>query len=343
MTLLSIIVPVYNTEPYLRRCLDSLLDQDLDPADVEIIVMNDGSPDNSQAILDEYASKHDNITVHSEPNRGLALVRNVALEEARGRYLFFVDSDDYIASQTLGALVRAACRENLQVLAMDHEKVQWDDLPAAPPVPVPDVLDVKNGPEFVSGYRYLSEATCYLYDRQLVLDLGARFDVGRIVEDVVFTATMVCAADRIARVPGPIYYYVQRPGSIMATVDDDHTRKLVVDYERVVVRIEEIRQSWLARGASPAFDRRLRVREQTFVFFLIARLLRTRLPVRSILPPVLDRLRGIGMYPMKDFPGDEFPGLQYRVLTAVFNRPYLLWPFATAVGLATNIAERLGR
>jgi len=229
MTLLSVIVPVHNTEQYLRRCLDSLLDQDLDASDYEIFVVDDGSKDSSLSIAWEYADEHPNITVRSQVNQGCAVVRNATIPDARGRYLFFYDSDDYLAPQSLGGLVRTACRLNADVLAFEHTRVDPGEATAVPPVTIPDHLEVKRGIDYVADHRYLSESTCYLYDRTLVTELGARYDEGHIVEDIVFTATVVCAAERLVHVPVPFYFYVQRPGSIMNSSDDEHTVKLVED------------------------------------------------------------------------------------------------------------------
>lgn len=342
MTSLSVVIPVYNTEKYLARCLDSVLDQDLDPREVEILVIDDGSTDSSLEIAQEYAERHPQITVRTQENTGAAVLRNVAMRGARGRYLFFLDSDDYIAPQSLGSLVRAACALDVDVLALDHKRVTEDEAGPVPRLTVPTDLRVRRGVDYIADHRYLSEATAYLWGRDHLERVGAQFDEGRIVEDIVFTATVVAAAQRLVRVPGDFYYYVQRPGSIMNTTDDAHTLKLVADYERVVVRLEELRQSWLARGVPSGFDRRLRVRQQTFVFFLIARVVRSGLPSRQVLPPVLAKFRTIGMYPMTSFPGGEFPQPHYRVLTAVFNRPYLLWPFATATSIAAHLAETIG-
>ncbi len=106
--ILSIIVPVYNVEKYLRDCLDSLLMQDLSTDEYEIICVDDGSKDSSPAILDEYAENHANIRVIHKQNGGVSSARNVGIEAAKGEYLWFVDSDDCIMPNCLGQLCQIA-------------------------------------------------------------------------------------------------------------------------------------------------------------------------------------------------------------------------------------------
>ena len=98
---LSIIVPMYNVELYIEKCLLSCLNQDLPASDYEIIVVNDGSPDSSLAIAERIASLYDNLTIVSQKNAGLSAARNKALSLAKGKYVWFVDSDDRIQENCL--------------------------------------------------------------------------------------------------------------------------------------------------------------------------------------------------------------------------------------------------
>ena len=102
---LSIVVPIYKVEPYLRKCVDSLLNQDLPTEDYEIILVDDGSPDCCGEICDEYASKYGNIRVIHRENGGLSAARNSGIEIAQGKYIQFVDSDDYLEPNVLKTLV----------------------------------------------------------------------------------------------------------------------------------------------------------------------------------------------------------------------------------------------
>ncbi len=118
--LVSVVVPVYNTEKYLRRCLDSVLAQTY--PDWECLCVNDGSPDNSSAVLEEYSAKDSRIKVFNQENRGISCTRNFALQQAAGEYLIFLDSDDSIHPQLLEICVYQALRDDsdLVVYGLSH-------------------------------------------------------------------------------------------------------------------------------------------------------------------------------------------------------------------------------
>ena len=117
---LSIIIPVYKVEKYLRKCLDSCLHQNISKEDYEIICVNDGSPDNSAQILDEYAAKHPNIRVVTQTNQGLSMARNNGLAVAQGDYVWFIDSDDWIEENCLAGIC-SALKSNPDLLQLNHQ------------------------------------------------------------------------------------------------------------------------------------------------------------------------------------------------------------------------------
>lgn len=168
---LSIIVPIYNVEPYLRKCVESLLTQDLDPAEYEIILVDDGSPDGCSAICDEYAQtlhpsggsrKGANIKVIHQPNAGLSAARNTGIMAAKGKYVQFVDSDDYLQPNVLRELVEQMERENLDVLRFDYQNVrinQVGDYEVFQPYKHPHQVDMRT--DVVDGETYLNERMGY--------------------------------------------------------------------------------------------------------------------------------------------------------------------------------------
>lgn len=121
--LLSIIVPIYKVEPYLRKCVDSLLVQDLSPEEYEIILVDDGSPDDCGKIADEYAARFSNVRGIHQENGGLSVARNTGIMTAQGKYIQFVDSDDYLEPDVLGSLVGRAERDDLDVLRFNYRNV----------------------------------------------------------------------------------------------------------------------------------------------------------------------------------------------------------------------------
>ena len=116
MKKLSIIVPVYNAERWLHRCVDSLLNQDLPREDYEIILVDDGSPDGCPKMCDDFVATDSRIKVVHKPNGGLGSARNAGLEVAKGEYVAFVDSDDYVDAETYATLVAEAEKHNLDAV-----------------------------------------------------------------------------------------------------------------------------------------------------------------------------------------------------------------------------------
>ena len=118
MPKISVIVPVYNVELYLYQCLDSIINQTF--KDIEIICINDGSTDNSGKVLEEYAQKDDRVKVLTQENQGQAVARNKGLDIAKGEYIYFVDSDDFIHPQTLEIMHSVAERTKCPIVATER-------------------------------------------------------------------------------------------------------------------------------------------------------------------------------------------------------------------------------
>jgi glycosyltransferase involved in cell wall biosynthesis len=111
---ISVIIPIYNTESYLSRCLKSVCSQTL--SDIEIICINDGSTDKSAGIIKKFAEKDKRIKVITQPNKGLSAARNIGLDSCQGDYIFFLDADDYLQPQALEIFYKTACKSNCEVV-----------------------------------------------------------------------------------------------------------------------------------------------------------------------------------------------------------------------------------
>lgn len=128
MIKISLIIPVYNVEQYLEQCLNSCLNQDLPIDDFEIIVINDGSKDNSLSIANEFEQKYRNIKVYSQVNQGLSTARNKGLSLAKGEYVWFIDSDDWIKSQSLRKITDLCIENSLDALSISAANVIGDSI-----------------------------------------------------------------------------------------------------------------------------------------------------------------------------------------------------------------------
>ena len=225
---LSIIVPVYNVAPYLRKCVDSLLAQDI--SDYEIILVDDGSTDNSGAIADEILNTHSQspiahcqIKVEHQLNAGLSAARNTGISLATGKYILFVDSDDYLQSNTLGTLLEQAERDNLDVLRFRYQNVKESGEAFAPYKDMTNYNDYSALP--TDGLSFLNERMgiqCYAWQYIVKSDIVRQelFTPGIYFEDTDWTPRMLLSAKRVASTDLVVYNYLWREGSITLSQKD---------------------------------------------------------------------------------------------------------------------------
>ena len=206
MPAISVIVPVYNVERYLPRCLDSLINQTL--KDIEIICINDGSPDNSLEILEEYAKKDSRIKVINQENAGLSAARNNGMSAASGEYIGFVDSDDWIdldfyeklytAAKKYDADITAGCiktwrKHNRNGVMLKYEKEECsEDL---------------NRKFYLSDFPETCNVWNRIYKTSELKKHHLEFEVGVYYEDVCFTVEALYCMKKLAVVPETYYNY----------------------------------------------------------------------------------------------------------------------------------------
>lgn len=211
--LVSVIVPVYNVEAYLSRCIDSLLAQTY--PNLEIILVDDGSPDGSGTICDSYAEAHSCIKVIHKENGGLSDARNVGIAAAKGEYIGFVDSDDFVSPEMFRRLLEAALSQDAPVAACGRYTTdeagtvtgEAFTLPEEKLFSLPEAVE-----EILTGGPLDVAAWDKLY-RKDIFD-GISFPVGEINEDAAIIFKVLARAERIAHIGAPMYYYRERGGSI---------------------------------------------------------------------------------------------------------------------------------
>ncbi len=241
MIKLSIIVPIYGVEQYLRKCVDSLLNQDIPSSDYEIILVDDGGHDECPQICDAYAAAHKNIHVVHRENGGLSAARNSGNEVARGEYIMFVDSDDYIEPNVLGGLITQMEQEQLDVLRFDFRNVN-ENYEVFDPNKYPHPVD--RGSEVVDGVRYLNERMqygCYAWQWIMRKDIVPFFTEGIHFEDVDWMPRMMLNAKRVSGTQIVVYNYLWREGSITLTQGNiEKIKKNVEDRFYVVEQLSHL-------------------------------------------------------------------------------------------------------
>ena len=239
---LSIIVPIYKVEQYLRRCIDSLLNQDLPREAYEIILVDDGSPDNCPAICEEYARAHDNVKVVHRENGGLSAARNSGIEVALGQYVQFVDSDDYLEPNVLKTLVEKMDADHLDVLRFNYQNVNERYEVFEPNKISKPFVDYSD--EACDGLTFLNERLgygCYAWQFMLRRELleNCVFKEGIYFEDMEWTPRMLLKAAKVTSSDLMVYNYLMRQGSITQSVDEKKKRKVLDDRLSLIGSMKE--------------------------------------------------------------------------------------------------------
>ncbi|MBE6950619.1 MAG: glycosyltransferase [Ruminococcaceae bacterium] len=217
MDLISVIVPVYKVEKYLDKCIQSIVDQAY--RNLEIILVDDGSPDRCGIMCDVWAAKDSRIKVIHKENGGLSDARNAGLAIAAGSYIAFVDSDDWIDHSYLSAMYQAIRDTGAGIAACDVCTIgEYEAAPA--PFRGDAAHRICTAEEAISdilvGEGFRAVAWNKLYRRDYLS--GERYPVGKHHEDEFFTYRILAKAEKLVYLDAPLYFYLQRGGSIMHTV-----------------------------------------------------------------------------------------------------------------------------
>lgn len=288
MNKLSIIVPIHGVEPYLRKCVDSLLAQDLPSSEYEIILVDDESPDACPQICDDYAAAHENIRVVHRKNGGLSAARNSGIEVAQGENIMFVDSDDYIEPNVLKGLLSQVERDNLDVLRyrLQYVNPQYE-------VYNPYKSDPFKGNDYsevpTDGVSFLNSrmsTACYAWAFIIKRDLiysdqtsaisnqnlenntsniihntfenkSCLFTEKIYFEDTDWTPRMLCKANRVASTDKIVYNYLVREGSITKAVERGKQKKVLDDKMRLIGALQKQASALQKQGKDNAWFGRM--------------------------------------------------------------------------------------
>ena len=236
---ISVVVPVYNVEPYLIECLESIINQTY--RDLEIILIDDGSTDKSGDICEEYAKKDDRIIVIHQSNQGSASAKNAGLRKASGEYLAFVDSDDFLQEDAYEFMVRQLEEYHADIIQGYFRKVYQKNHRDVNKIIEMQTLDTS---EFLE--LFTKDWTCgllwdKLYKRHIFKDIY--FKEGHKIDDEFFTYKGVMNSKKILRVPHYIYNYRQRISSVMFS-KDSQLRIISDSLEYLSIRRKDVTKSF---------------------------------------------------------------------------------------------------
>ena len=244
MPKISVIVPVYNTEKYVEKCLKSIVEQKM--KDIEIIVVNDGSTDNSESKIQNFIKENKNLDIQylKKQNGGLSDSRNFAIPYVHGKYISFVDSDDYI-SEELYSNLEKYMDEDIDLIKFKMQKVDENG----------NILEKLDGPTFEKctgeeGYeklctsdKFLDPACIYLYKTKFFRDNNFKYEKGTFHEDFGLTSLIILKAKNFVSSSEDGYYYLQSNNSITRDVNYDKeiqkSKDLLRHYDNMIEKIKQ--------------------------------------------------------------------------------------------------------
>ena len=240
MIKLSIIVPVYNVERYIRPCFESIFKQGLDENDFEVIIVNDGSTDNSMEIISDIINQHNNISVINQENLSLSVARNNGIAAAKGEYILMPDSDDLIIENSLKPLLEKALEFQIDLVVADFLKMTDEQIKNLHNIHNRELsIQRKTGEELF--LEDLNPHECFvwrtLYRRTFILKNELKFIPGVCCQDVPFTHEAYIKAKSCIRTPWLLNIYrIRRPGSASASFG----KKKAMDYTVIISKTWEL-------------------------------------------------------------------------------------------------------
>lgn len=228
---ITAIVPVYNVEQYLDKCIQSLISQTI-PFD-EIILIDDGSKDNSGLICDEWATKNESVRVVHQKNGGLSAARNAGINVANGDYLLFVDSDDTIDNDTIEKFEKAVDGRKADLVVANLRVVCEGEKPVDRPHSLSDSKGIISGKDYLiyelkNNTMHMASVQC-LYNREFVIKNNLYFTKGLLHEDELFTPTVFMKANTVIPTGFSFYNHMMRDGSITTQKDKTRNAKSIIE------------------------------------------------------------------------------------------------------------------
>ena len=242
MSVVSIIVPVYNTEKYLPGCLDSILVQTF--ADFECILIENGSSDSSGRICDDYAARDHRLKVVHQESKGVSFARNTALDMVSGQWIVFVDSDDWIEPDLLKTALKAAQEHSADIIQWNYIHEGGKSVNESQRLQ-PGSFAISADKEFPSWFAMIWSR---MYSRALIEENGIRFDTELFFgEDGLFSVQALAASKAIWNVDKALYHYLDRADSVINTMDVRAVDNKILAAEKIEQELKKLRKDTLFR------------------------------------------------------------------------------------------------
>lgn len=243
---LSIIIPAYNVQKYLEKCVQSCLNQDVELSSYEILIINDGSTDNTQPIAEKLAKKYNNVQVINQDNKGLSSARNIGLSHAQGKYIWFIDSDDYISTNILRKIQLILDQTSVDILWLQWQRVneQGGILASEKNKIQREQTDIKTGKAFLCSILGMCfYAWSFIFRKEFLVQNNLRFKEKIYYEDLEAIPFFIEKANKVKYEPILAYSYLQRKGSILHSTNPkilDSLLYIIAKYENAINEYPQI-------------------------------------------------------------------------------------------------------
>lgn len=336
--LLSIIIPVYNVEKYIGKCLDSLLAQGLQEDEFEIIVVNDGSTDRSQKIAEDYKSKHSNIIILNQKNQGISVARNTGLDIAKGEYIYFIDPDDFLLKNSLLTLLNIAKMYNADILtfksSIAKEGINDNFTDEECDFNTCSIQCLSGLEADAKGlYPLILTAWFFLVRRDFMNSLGLRFiPEMKNSEDTPVTTPLLLSAQMVVITDANIHRYLLRSESVRNDKSKDKIFKKIEYDIKCACYVNDINIQWKNIRSQNGYKRTQSV-INILILFAIIRMLRLNLPT-SYIKQKLNLLKQRGLYPIGNIsPEFGYKRTKFNLMKLFCNKKTLVLLTSKLLGL----------
>ncbi|WP_408047619.1 glycosyltransferase family 2 protein [Tenacibaculum crassostreae] len=319
---MSIIIPVYNVSDFLEECIESIITQDVDSEVYEIVLVNDGSTDNSEEVCRKLSDKCYNIKFITQKNQGQSSARNKGVSLAKGKYIYFIDSDDFLLKKSFSLIFNRIIKGDLDFIGFEYERAKTrfkglkDDLK----------LNLKckgSGLNILKEYNYNNGPCWYIIKKELLNNL--KFEENRLCEDGLFTTELLLKVQKGEIYSNKIYGYYVNPNSTVNNSNDKRLRKMNEDMFFAATKFSQfINKLNTEDKLNKGVFFRLKDRQESYTFFAIVRFLKSRRRYKEV-KPFLKELKNLDYpaYPIKVFDGYKIK--KNQLLIELFNSKTCLY------------------
>lgn len=328
--ILSVIIPLFNSENHVGNCLNSLLNQNMPVHDYEIIIINDGSTDQSPSIVEDFQKTHKNIQLVNQNNQGCSMARNTGMKLAQGDYIYFMDADDYIAQDTFIHILEAIKKSKADIITFDAVKTDRLDLTTSKYNHFSlETTSLITGLEYMKhNPKHRVEVWWYLVKRSFLQETGLTFKKGMTHQDVMFTLTLFLEAKTVLKLPIDVYRYYQSEGSQIRSKHPSRLKKIIDDYvilfEDMQLLITDLKSRYPL--ADESILNNIKFRKKRDAFFAIIRMIRAKLTIKNV-DKYLCQFSASQSYPIPfSVAKDHNHKMLYYFLITIVNYKILLYP-----------------